>query len=209
MSLFLKNIFVEYKIIGWQFVCFTSLKISLHYFLAFIKSAYFHSLENNMHFLILWLLLRCSLNIFPHLCIHWSPLQYRKVSREKKTILTHFPMIYLWMVFLYLFCLWFIHLLNLWLDVFISFEKFSPTISSNIEYKIIGWSWNFNTSATWCEEPTHKTLMLGKTEGGRRTEWQRMPCYPPLALLPLPSSSRMIISSTGFKITFKLTGHNR
>ena len=90
MSLFLKNIFVEYKIIGWQFVCFTSLKISLHYFLAFIKSAYFHSLENNMHFLILWLLLRCSLNIFPHLCIHWSPLQYRKVSREKKNNLNPF-----------------------------------------------------------------------------------------------------------------------
>ena len=32
-----------------------------------------------------------------------------------------------------------------------------------------------NTLATWCEELTHwKILMLGKIEGGRRREWQRM-----------------------------------
>ena len=37
------------------------------------------------------------------------------------------------------------------------------------------WSWNSNTLATWCEELTHwKTLMLGRIEGRKRKEWQRM-----------------------------------
>ena len=49
------------------------------------------------------------------------------------------------------------------------------------------WSWSSNTLATWCEEPTEKTLMLGMLkaggEGGERgwdgwmaslTEWTRV-----------------------------------
>ena len=38
------------------------------------------------------------------------------------------------------------------------------------EYSLEGLLLKFNTLATWCKEPTHwkKTLMLGKTEGGRR-----------------------------------------
>ena len=38
-------------------------------------------------------------------------------------------------------------------------------------------SWSSNTLASWCEELTdsfENTLMLGKTEGGRRRGWQRM-----------------------------------
>ena len=42
------------------------------------------------------------------------------------------------------------------------------------------WSWNSNTLATWCEEPTHwekkkttTTLMLGKIEGGKRRGQKR------------------------------------
>ena len=98
---------------------------------------------------------KISLNIFPISAytdeVH-SSIGKSQGKTNKQTILTSFPMIYLWMVFLYLFCLWFIHL-NLWPDVFISFENFS-IISSNIEYKTIAWSWNTNTSATWCEELT-------------------------------------------------------
>ena len=37
-----------------------------------------------------------------------------------------------------------------------------------------GWNWNSNTLATWCEEPTHHSLMLGKIEGRRRRGQQRM-----------------------------------
>ena len=38
------------------------------------------------------------------------------------------------------------------------------------------WSWSSNTLATWCEQLVHwkKTLMLGKIEGKRRRELQRM-----------------------------------
>ena len=39
------------------------------------------------------------------------------------------------------------------------------------------WSWNSNTLATWCKELTdsfEKTLKLGKIEGRRGREWQRM-----------------------------------
>ena len=39
------------------------------------------------------------------------------------------------------------------------------------------WCWSANTLATWCEQPTHlleKTLMLGKIEGKRKREGQRM-----------------------------------
>ena len=39
------------------------------------------------------------------------------------------------------------------------------------------WCWSANTLATWCEELTHlleKTLMLGKIEGKRKREGQRM-----------------------------------
>ena len=44
----------------------------------------------------------------------------------------------------------------------------------NIHWKDWCWSWNSRTSATWWEELTlEKTLMLGKTEGGRRGQ-QRM-----------------------------------
>ena len=43
-------------------------------------------------------------------------------------------------------------------------------INPEIHWKEWCWSWNSNTSATWCEE---KTLMLGKIEGGRRRGWQR------------------------------------
>ena len=44
----------------------------------------------------------------------------------------------------------------------------------NIHQKDWCWSWNSNTLATWCEEPTHwkKTLMLAKTEGRRRGQWR-------------------------------------
>ena len=48
----------------------------------------------------------------------------------------------------------------------------------NIHWKDWCWSWNSNTLATWCEELMwkilEKTLMLGKTEVGRRRGWQRM-----------------------------------
>ena len=55
-------------------------------------------------------------------------------------------------------------------------------ISSSKRRSVLGvpwqdwcWSWNSNTLATWCEELTHeKTLMLGKIEGRRRREQQRM-----------------------------------
>ena len=45
-----------------------------------------------------------------------------------------------------------------------------------VHWKDWCWSWNSNTSATWCEVLTHlkKTLMLGKIEGRRRRGWQRM-----------------------------------
>ena len=37
------------------------------------------------------------------------------------------------------------------------------------------WSWSSNTLATWCKEPTQEnTLMLGRIEGRRRRERQRM-----------------------------------
>ena len=43
-----------------------------------------------------------------------------------------------------------------------------PKSTLNIYWKDWCWRWNSNTLATWCEELTHwKTLMLGKTEGGR------------------------------------------
>ena len=40
------------------------------------------------------------------------------------------------------------------------------------------WCWSSNNLATWRKEPTHwkKTLMLGKIEGRRRRERQRMRC---------------------------------
>ena len=37
-----------------------------------------------------------------------------------------------------------------------------------------GWSWGSNTFTTWSDEPTQKTVMLGKIEGRRRRGWQRM-----------------------------------
>ena len=44
----------------------------------------------------------------------------------------------------------------------------------NIHWK--DWCWSSNTLATWCEESTSwkRHLMLGKIEGSRRREWQRM-----------------------------------
>ena len=53
-------------------------------------------------------------------------------------------------------------------------------ISLNIHWK--DWCWSANTLVTWCKnwckEPDaksmEKTLMLGRTEGGRRRGWQRM-----------------------------------
>ena len=46
----------------------------------------------------------------------------------------------------------------------------------SVHWKHWCWSWNSNTSATWCEELIHskKTLMLGKIEGGRWRGRQRM-----------------------------------
>ena len=38
----------------------------------------------------------------------------------------------------------------------------------NIHWKDWCWSWNFNTLATWCEELTPLTLMLGRIEGRKR-----------------------------------------
>ena len=49
-------------------------------------------------------------------------------------------------------------------------------INPDIHWKDWWWSWNSNTLATSCKEPTHwkKTQMLGKIEGRSRKEWQRM-----------------------------------
>ena len=47
-------------------------------------------------------------------------------------------------------------------------------ISQNIPWKDWCWSWNSNTLATWCEELTHWRRRLGKIEGGRRREQQKM-----------------------------------
>ena len=64
-----------------------------------------------------------------------------------------------------------------------TFQKHSDQTSQferksilNIHWKDWCWSWSSDTLATWCEELTHwkKTLMLGKTEGNRRKEQQRM-----------------------------------
>ena len=49
----------------------------------------------------------------------------------------------------------------------------------SVHWKDWCWSRSFNTLATWCEELTdslEKTLMLGKIEGKRGREWQRMRC---------------------------------
>ena len=53
-------------------------------------------------------------------------------------------------------------------------SQFKKKSVLNIHWK--DWSWSSNTLATWCEELTHlkKTLMLGKTEAGRRRGWQQM-----------------------------------
>ena len=42
-----------------------------------------------------------------------------------------------------------------------------------VHWKDWCWSWNFNPLATWCEDLTH-SLMLEKTEGGRRRGRRRM-----------------------------------
>ena len=47
-----------------------------------------------------------------------------------------------------------------------------PTLS--IHWKDWCWSWISIPLATWCEESLEKTLMLGKIEGKRRRELQRM-----------------------------------
>ena len=53
-------------------------------------------------------------------------------------------------------------------------ESILKEITLNIHWKDWCWSWCSSTLATWWEEPTHwKRLMLGKTEGRRRREWQR------------------------------------
>ena len=46
----------------------------------------------------------------------------------------------------------------------------------SIHWKDLCWSWNSNSLATWCEwtDSLEKTLMLGKTEGGRKRGRQRM-----------------------------------
>ena len=46
----------------------------------------------------------------------------------------------------------------------------------NILWKDWCWSWSSNTLASRCKEPTHLEKMLGKTEGRRRSGWQRMRC---------------------------------
>ena len=47
----------------------------------------------------------------------------------------------------------------------------------DIHWKDCCWSWSSNTLAMWCEELTHwKRLMLGKIEGRRRREQQRLRC---------------------------------
>ena len=47
----------------------------------------------------------------------------------------------------------------------------SKTLS--IHWKDWSWSWGSNTLVTWCEV-LEKTLMLGNSEGRRRSTWQRM-----------------------------------
>ena len=66
-------------------------------------------------------------------------------------------------------------------------------ISLNMHWKDWCWSWSFNTSAIWCEEPTHwrKTWWLGKIEG-RRRRWQRMRW-----LDSLPDSMDINLSNSG------------
>ena len=66
-------------------------------------------------------------------------------------------------------------------------------ISLNMHWKDWCWSWSFNTSAIWCEEPTHwrKTWWLGKIEG-RRRRWQRMRW-----LASLPDSMDINLSNSG------------
>ena len=47
----------------------------------------------------------------------------------------------------------------------------------NIPWKDSCWSWSSQTLATWCKETTYwkrLSLMLGKIEGKRKSEWQRM-----------------------------------
>ena len=48
----------------------------------------------------------------------------------------------------------------------------------NIHWKDWGWSWNFNTLATWCKELTHlkrpSPPTFKKIEGGRKSRQQRM-----------------------------------
>ena len=45
----------------------------------------------------------------------------------------------------------------------------------NTHWKDWCWSWSSNSLAIWCKvNSLQKTLMLGKIEGKRRSEWQRM-----------------------------------
>ena len=55
-------------------------------------------------------------------------------------------------------------------------KKYERKSVVNIHRKDWCWSWCSNTLATWWEELTHwsQLLMLGKTEGGRRKQQQRM-----------------------------------
>ena len=47
---------------------------------------------------------------------------------------------------------------------------------STLDTNWTDWCWSSNTFTTWCEEQMHwkKTLMLGKTEGGKRRGKQRI-----------------------------------
>ena len=63
----------------------------------------------------------------------------------------------------------------------------------NIHWKDWCWSWNSNTSATWCEaDSLEKTLMLGKIEG-RRRGWQRMRCLDSVTDMSLSKLQELVM----------------
>ena len=65
---------------------------------------------------------------------------------------------------------------RLWESFVLQGDQTSQSLTKsvlNIHWKDWWWSWNCNTLAIWCKEPTYwkKALMLGKIEGRRRRVW--------------------------------------
>lgn len=102
-----------------------------------LKVSLFLFLEDNMPF-ISFSTLRFSLHITGPTpisaltdAIH-SSIGESQATNEQTQFWAVFPIMCLRMVFLCLLCIGFIDLLNLWLDVFITFGKFFPIFSSSI-----------------------------------------------------------------------------